>query len=211
MLKVCISPTPEQIRADNGVGQVVHAQYRYLPDYGIELTGPDAADVIACHITQGSLPRVDVLHCHGLYFSDIPHAPYEPWHHEANSLIVAAARRAAAITVPSDWVAECFRRDMRLSPDVIGHGVDLDDWAPLPHQGYTLWNKNRVGDVCDPTPAYLLAQRGVNVVSTFAPPNTPSQPNLTIIGPQPHDAMRKLVRAAEVYLATTRETFGIGT
>lgn len=211
MLKVCISPTPDQIRDDNGVGQVVHAQYRELPSLGVELTGPEAADVIACHIVQGAMPRVDVLHSHGLYWSDLPHAPYERWHREANQLIADAARKAIAITVPSAWVAEPYKRDMRISPAVIGHGVDLDAWQPGQNKGYMLWNKNRGGDVCDPTPAFLLAQRGAPVVSTFAPVGAPVQPNLTIVGPQPHDAMRRLVRGADIYLATTRETFGIGT
>ena len=69
--------------ADNGVGQVIRAMTA-LPAYGVELVGPDAADVIACHIQQGELPRVDVLHCHGLII-DIAHAPYQAWHHEGQS------------------------------------------------------------------------------------------------------------------------------
>lgn len=212
MLKVCISPTPDQIKPDNGVGQVVHAQYRELPTLGIALVDdPAAADVVACHIVQGSMPRVDVLHCHGLYWDDLPHSPYETWHLEANQLIAAAARQAHAVTVPSAWVAEPFRRDMRITPWVIGHGVDLDAWPIGQSKGYALWNKNRPTDVCDPLPAYQLAQRGANVVSTFAPVGAPPPPSLTVVGVQPHDKMRALVRGAEVYLATTRETFGIGT
>ena len=212
MLNVCISPTPDQIRPDNGVGQVVHAQFRELPSLGIALVeDPAAADVVACHIVQGAMPRVDVLHCHGLYFADIDHAPYERWHLEANQLIAAAARQAYAVTVPSAWVAEPFRRDMRITPEVIGHGVDLDAWPVGQSKGYALWNKNRGTDVCDPLPAYQLAQRGANVVSTFAPVGAPLPPSMTVVGVQPHDRMRQLVRGAEVYLATTRETFGIGT
>lgn len=212
MLKVCISPNPGQIRDDNGVGQVVHAQYRELPSLGVELVDdPGAADVVACHITQGAMPRVDVLHCHGLYWDDLPHAPYEKWHLEANQLIAAAARQAYAITVPSAWVAEPFRRDMRIAPEVIGHGVDLDAWPVGESKGYALWNKNRPSDVCSPLPAYQLAQRGVNVVSTFSVASATLPPSLTVVGVQPHDRMRQLVRHADVYLATTRETFGIGT
>src|SRR5512147_1382352 len=123
-LRVHIAPTAEQVQADNGVGQVVRAQYTYLPDYGIELVGPENADVIACHIQHGDLPRVDVLHCHGLYWHDTEHAPYATWHHEANQRIVDAARRAIAITVPSAWVAQPFLRDMRIQPHIIGHGID---------------------------------------------------------------------------------------
>jgi glycosyltransferase involved in cell wall biosynthesis len=211
MLRVHISPTVEQVLPDNGVGQVVHAQYKYLPNCGIELTGPDNADVIASHIQQGDLPRVDVLMCHGLYFSDIEHAPYQKWHREANQRIVDAARKAIAVTVPSRWVAEPFLRDMRITPHIIGHGVDLSEWPPVQHKGYVLWNKNRSGDACDPRPAFELAHRGALVVSTFAPEGTQTPQTLTVIGAQPHEKMRSLVRHAEAYLATTRETFGIGT
>lgn len=211
MIRVHIAPGAEQVRADNGIGQVVHAMCRLLPEFDIELTGPDDAEVIAAHIQQGGLPRVDVLHCHGLYFGDIEHAPYHTWHHEANARIVDAARKALAITVPTRWVAEPFLRDMRLTPHVIGHGIDLDAWQPTEPKGYVLWNKNRAGDVCDPTPAWRLASQGARVISTFAPPDTLPPATMTVIGAQPHDTMRELVRHADIYLATTRETFGIGT
>jgi len=210
-LRVHIAPTTEQVQPNNGVGQVVKAQYALLPQYGVELTGPDNADVIACHIQQGELSRVDVLHSHGLYFADIEHAPYQKWHRDANQRIVDAARKAIAITVPSRWVADPFIRDMRITPHIIGHGIDLDDWPTAQHKGYVLWNKNRGADVCDPRPAYELAHRGALVVSTFAPEGTQSPQTLTVIGAQPHEKMRSLVRHAEAYLATTRETFGIGT
>ena len=213
MTRVCINPGVSAITNDNGVGQVVHAQFKYLPACGIELVGPDSAEVIACHITQAGMPRVDVLHCHGLYFGDIPHAHYQRWHHDANMQIVAAARQAYAVTVPSAWVAEPFKRDMRLSPLVIGHGVDLDEWEPVTDARpfYALWNKNRASDVCDPLPALELARRGVDVVSTFGPELMPVHAGLRVVGPQPHAKMKELVRHAGAYLATTRETFGIGT
>lgn len=211
MLKVLISPGIDQIDTDNGVGGVIHAQYKHLPKFGIELvSNPDDADVIACHIQQGDLPRVDVLMCHGLYWSGDPNSgQYVAMHHEANRRILDAARRAHVVTVPSPWVAMPFQRDMRISPDVIGHGIDLDSLPPMQeqHQGYVLWNKNRSGDACSPAPAIALAERGVAVVSTFGEPG----PTMQIIGPQPHADMLKIVASAEVYLATTKETFGIGT
>lgn len=208
-IKVHISPTPQQIADDNGIGRIVHAMYRYLPQFGIELVAPDQADVIACHIEKGGLPRVDVLHVHGAYFEDIPHAPYAAWHHEANMRIAASAREARAITVPSDWVSTVFKRDMRIQPHIIGHGIDLDEWQPVEQQaGYVLWNKNRPSDVCSPDPAIALANAGIPVVSTFGPKNLSM---LKVIGTQGHETMRELIRHASVYLATTPETFGIGT
>lgn len=212
MTKVYISPQPSQASNDNGVGRVILAQARHLPQHGIELvSNPDHADVIAAHISADGLPRVDVLHLHGLYFQDIPHAPYQRWHHEANRRIIEAARQALAITVPSEWVAMCFKRDMRLTPHVIGHGIDLEEWEPGENRGYVLWNKNRGGDVCDPSPAYELAKRGIPVISTFAPPDYEPLPNFTVTGTLPHAEMKELIRHAGAYLATTKETFGIGT
>lgn len=210
-LKVHLTPHVTQIKDDNGVGRVIHAQYRHLPRLGIELVhNADEADVIACHMQQNDLPRVDVLHVHGLYWTGDPGSgSYESWHHEANRRILAAARQARAITVPSAWVGECFKRDMRITPEVIGHGVDVLPWAYAEKPGeYILWNKNRCGDVCSPTAAEQLARRHkLPVVSTFG---TPSE-TMQTIGLLPHGQMLDCVRKAGVYLATTKETFGIGT
>jgi glycosyltransferase involved in cell wall biosynthesis len=212
-LKVHISPTAAQVRDTDGVGRVVLAQHKWLPEQGIELVAdPNAADVIAAHITGDGLPRVDVLSLHGLYWTGDPNSGiYSRWHSDANQKILAAARAAKAITVPSDWVAGPFLRDMRLQPTVIGHGIEVDDWEPADeHKGYVLWNKNRSGDSCNPAPAVDLARRGVKVVTTFAPGgDRPS--SLYVTGTLPHADMKQLVRHAEAYLATTKETFGIGT
>jgi glycosyltransferase involved in cell wall biosynthesis len=215
MVTVHITPSSKEIPDDNGIGRVIHAQYKYLPTLGIELVAsPDQADVIACHIQQGTMPRVDVLHCHGLYWTGEPGSGvYEKWNKEANTRILSAARRARRITVPSRWVSECFKRDMRITPTVLGHGIDLDQWEPLKKpQDYVLWNKNRAADVCDPGPAYGMAIRGAEVVSTFAPPDMRERPEtFRVTGSVPHDTMRNLIHHAFAYLATTKETFGIGT
>lgn len=212
-VKVYISPQRAQIRDDNGIGRVIYAQFKYLPDHGIDLVDdPAAADVIACHIQQGEMPRVDCLHVHGFYWNgDAGSGQYIRWHSAANQHIADAARKALAITVPSPWVSEVFKRDMRLRPDVIGHGVDLDQWEPAEPRGYLLWNKTRIGDVCFPDAAIELARRGIPVVSTFGPLQGDTPPALTVIGTVPHDQMREHVRHATAYLATTKETFGIGT
>lgn len=213
-LRAYIAPRPAQIAANTGIGRVVHAQYRYLPALGIELVErPEQAEVIAAHTNGDGLPRLDVLHLHGLYWTgDVGSGIYHKWHHEINGRIAADARRAHTITVPSDWVAAPFRRDMRIAPVVIGHGIDLDAWdAGATNDGYVLWNKSRAADVCDPGPAYALAERGVDVVATFAPPNARPLDTLRLTGPLPHAEMRALIRHADLYLATTKETFGIGT
>lgn len=212
-MKVLIWPSLSEIKANNGIGRVVYAQYKHLPKYGIELTNdPDQADIIACHTQQYNLPRVDVLHCHGMYWSGDPKSgTYNAWHHRANMEVARASRKARRITVPSAWVAVPYQRDMRLTPLVIGHGLDLEEWGPGENGGYVLWNKNRPGDVCDPTPAVSLAARGIQVVSTFSKPGLEQPETLLLTGGLSAEEMRKYIVKADIYLASVKETFGIGT
>jgi hypothetical protein len=181
--------------------------YDYLPSHGFEFVDfPEQADITAAHIASPF--QVDVLHCHGLYWTGDPGGDYQDWHSKANRAVLDTAKGALAITVPSEWVAETFRRDMRVEPTVIGHGLDLADWQPLPlteRKDYLLWNKNRTGDVCDPAPAIELARRGLPVVSTFG-----DKAVMQVTGQLPFEQMREYIRHAGVYLATTKETFGIG-
>lgn len=210
-MKVCLNPSPKTAPTDNGIGRILAAMGKYLPALGITLVeDPEGANVVAFHAGTALGKRVDVLHCHGLYWSDVPHAEFSNWHHEANRRIIDAARRAKVITVPSDWVAEPFRRDMRIEPTVIGHGIEVDKWIPGENRGYVLWNKNRSTDVCDPAPAIELAKKGIPVVSTFGKKGELVS-TLKVIGQQPFEAMKLIIQSADIYLATTPETFGIGT
>jgi glycosyltransferase involved in cell wall biosynthesis len=212
-MKVYIRPTAEQVTPETGIGQVVLAQHRGLPDFGVEIVkSPAAADVIATHVAKGGLDHIDVVHSHGIYFSDLPHTPYSNWHLTANREIAVAAREALAITVPSRWVGMPFRRDMRIIPHVIGHGVDSELFVPTgKNRGYILWNKNRGSDVCDPTSALFLAQQGNDVVTTAMLRGHVTPPSMRHIGTMPFDDMRLAIASADIYLATTIETFGIGT
>jgi len=213
MTKVLIWPFPTEQPANHGIGRVVHAQNKYLPALGIKLTrNPNEAEVIACHTQQWNFPRVDALHLHGLYWTgDKGSGVYTKWHQDANTQIAAAARRARALTVPSGWVGECIKRDMRLVPRLIGHGIEPEEWTAGANGGYVLWNKNRDGDVCDPLPAYFLADHGVKVISTFAPGGRAIPGSMTLTGQIPADQMREIIRNTDIYLATVKETFGIGT
>lgn len=212
-MKVCLWPSPEEMASNHGIGRIVHAQYQYLPEFGVEFVDPEQAEVIATHTQQFDLPHLDVLHIHGLYWTgDKGSGNYNHWHHKANQRIVEASRRARIVTVPSPWVAEVFKRDMRINPVVIGHGLDFAQWEPGDTKNYVLWNKNRNDDVCDPTPALQLAEKGVRVVSTFMPVGKSDVPNtMNVVGALPHDRMKLLVSSANVYLATVKETYGIGT
>src|SRR5574340_458382 len=197
-MKVYMAPRKEQAPTNNGIGRIVHAMEQLLPEYGVEFTeDKERADVVAFHAgTAGPEDkRVDVLINHGRPWSDLDHTGHSASNNHANKLIIDAARRAKIITVPSDWVAEPFRRDMRINPVIIGHGIDTADWELMEPQGYILWNKNRPTDVCDPTPAVKLAERGFNVVSTFGLEGK-LHPSLRVIGQQSFEAMKPIVQQA---------------
>lgn len=203
-MKLYLEPKLEDVKTDNGVGQVVAAQYKHLPRFGINFVDhPSKADITAAHISS-DIKSLDVLHCHGLHWTaDHPH--YKVYHDYVNSKIVDSARRARAITVPSEWVAMPFKRDMGISPHVIGHGIDLGEWERGKNKGYILWNKNRISPACDPSPAVELFKRGANVVSTFG------LPTMNPIGRIPYQEMKRYIQETGVYLSTSQETFGIGT
>jgi glycosyltransferase involved in cell wall biosynthesis len=187
---------------------VVEAYTRYLTQMGVKFVGKgDSYDIKAVH--AGSAPDADVAHCHGLYWT----ADYsaDTWEWKANTYVTVAVRNAKAVTVPSLWVAETFQRDMRFTPDVVGHGIEWQDWQHSEKpQNYVLWNKNRIGDVCDIEPFAHLARTFSNIqfVSTFMPRSGTS--NIKSTGVVAHSEMKKIVQRAGVYLATTKETFGIG-
>lgn len=204
----------KEVSLQGGIGQVVKSLYRHLPSYGVRLVHKASRDVdlYTSHIMRGELPRIDIVHSHGLYFSDVPHLEYRNWHHNANLDIVGSVRNALVVTVPSNWVAMPFKRDMRINPIVLGHGIDLAHWEHSEKpQGYILYNKNRESDVCQSLPAWELAHAGCDVISTFAPAGKSNLPNMKVTGVLPHVQMTKLIQSASVYLATTLETFGIGT
>jgi len=197
-------------RDESGIRRVVEAYFRHLPDFGIELVPPDTRSYDLQAVHAGMARGGDVAHCHGLYWT----ADYDAtgWEWRSNADVVASLREAYGVSVPSEWVAETLRRDMRVNPTVIGHGVDWETWQrPVEYRGWVLWNKNRVGDVCDPTPVSWLARSfpDQGFLCTISPENPP--PNVRDCGVLPHEEMRRIVAASSVYLATTKETFGIGT
>jgi hypothetical protein len=216
MLKILMTPHDSLLsgKAQSGIEQVVHKYFKYLPQYGIELVEPGATsyDLLAIHagLTNAFAPNDPIVcHCHGLYWTSDYQAAQ--WEHEGNRDVVHTIRHARSVTVPSHWVAEAFARDMRFCPAVIPHGVEWDEWQEGEDLGYVLWNKNRTTDVCSPEPVNQLALRSpkTRFLSTFADKNP--TPNIRTVGSVPHAHMRKMIMGASVYLATTKETFGIST
>jgi len=217
MVKVYITE-----RSIHGIRRVYEAQVKHLPKFGVEVVkNIDEADVIACHGGEYEKRRgVPVVnHNHGLYWSRYP------WggnYQEANQMGIEAMRRSVAHTVPSEWVGRAIERGMLVYPEVVYHGVDAEEWsAPeeqsaytrglgLPFKRYVLWNKAREDFVSNPTDMNEVAKLlpDMYFVSTLGKP----APNVKIIGGnKPFEQMKNLIREAGIYLATARETFGIGT
>lgn len=192
----------------NGISRVVEAYYRYLPEYGVEFVPEGQQDLKVVHAGITG-PDCDVAILHGLYFTeDYAASRFE---FGANATIVHAIRAAKQITVPSHWVSEIFERDLRITPTVVPHGIDWDEWQHnYKPEGYVLYNKNRDGmDVCNSAHVVELAsrRRSVPFISTYS--KVPL-PNIKITGTMPFQEMKPMIQRAEVYLSVTKETFGIG-
>lgn len=211
-IKVKMTPHLSHFRSEvSGIATVVKKWFHYLPQFGIELVKPDAKkyDLVAAHAGMTG-PEVDVVHLHGVYWSADYAAP--TWEYEVNGRIVQAVRHAKEVTVPSEWTSELFKRDMRFSPHVIGHGVDWDEWQHNePDEGYILaYGKNRAGtDVCDPGFITALAHRFpyLTFVVTFAPSGAPK--NVQAIGLTPHEEFKKIIQRASVVISPIKETWGV--
>lgn len=210
MPNVFVAPTYRNAdNADGGIRRVSEALWKYLPQFGWQPTvNPYEADLLNLHgasvFNVQGVPSV--ASCHGLYWDDYKWAN---WAHDTNRQVVEVLVRAKAITSPSDWVTGAVRRGMLAPVTTIYHGIDPTEWTPGKNAGYVLWNKARSDAVSNPEDMNALAERvkGVRFVSTIGRPGL----NVELTGIVPVERMKELVRNAGVYLATARETFGIGT
>lgn len=220
-VRVLINPTFEGAdRGDGGIRRVVEAQHRWLPKYDIEIV-PNArvaeADIIALHAgtwVDNIRPGTGIVaHCHGLYWEGYDWAK---WALGLNDEVIRTLKRADAVTAPSNWVADALRRGTWQDVVPVYHGIEPEHWTTIagdadsePRENYVLWNKTRVDPICDPEPVNKLASMApdVDFVTTFGS----AAANVRVTGAMPHDDALRAVRYASVYLATSRETFGIGT
>ncbi|KKL45574.1 hypothetical protein LCGC14_2354240, partial [marine sediment metagenome] len=211
MKKVYSMPPLDHVTRDSagGIAQVVLNIAPFLPEFGWEITpNIDDSDIVAVHATDQI--KADVLHCHGLYPTGEPSYDGSRVPQEINRRVIEAARQTPFLTVPSEWVADIFRRDMHIAPTVTNWAVNLEEWEhDGSHDNYVLWNKNRTEGVCTPKWINMLAEKEPNTqfVSTFG---NDGMKNLRLIGKVSHDLMCDIVKRAAVYLATTKETGDIG-
>lgn len=197
--------------SDLGIGRVVAAYRKHLPAYGITFVDDEsAADLIVVHAAEHAKAQADIVHCHGLYPTAVEDAQCETCK-TTNAAVLDNLRHALRVTVPSDWVAQILRRDMNLQPLVMPHGIDLSEWTFVPavQQPYVLWAKGHTPGVVDATLVNQLAERlpDVQFVTTFGKTSA----NVKVLGKQSFDRMQRLLQTAGIYLATTKETFGIQT
>lgn len=211
-MKLYISPNygSRPDKADGGIRRVVEAQKRHLYKFGIEVVEkPGHADLINNHgASLVSIPGIpSVNSCHGFMWSRYD---WGSWAHDINRAVVRSMQHAVAHTAPSEWVAKAMVRGMLIDPTVIYHGVDAEDWNPFLHkEEYVLWNKARKDLVSDPEDMNQVAKLLPNIkfLSTIGEKDK----NVRIAGVMPYPEMKRLIETAGVYLATARETFGIGT
>jgi hypothetical protein len=211
LMRVFINPIyTKEDRADGGIRRVSEAQVKHLPAFGWDVTStPDDADLIVNH-GAGLVERTGVpMICsnHGLMWSSYE---FGVWGDDINAHVIEAMARSQAVTAPSKWVAQAITRGMLINPEVVYHGVDAEDWAhTLPSLGYVLWNKARADQVSDPRDMQDVAALlpDVPFLATFGRQSH----NVGLLGAMPYEQMRPIIQQAGVYLATARETFGIGT
>jgi hypothetical protein len=207
--KINIAPSFRGVdKGDGGIRRVVEAQRKYLPEFGFDcVDNVSEADIVAVHGgTWVDTNKPIVSHCHGLYWKEYE---WNNWAHALNKEVIAALNKADATTAPSEWVARVMQRGMLLSPTVIYHGIDAAAWNATSNNGYVLWNKTRVDSVCDSSVVNHLAAAmpAVHFVTTFGD----TAPNVRVTGRLPFVQAKPLITGADIYLCTTRETFGIGT
>lgn len=210
-LRVFIDPPCPDVpdRAEGGIRRVVEAQCKFLPEFGVRVVDDKrVADVTAGHgVMSPVIPdKPFVSHCHGLHWTDYHWAD---WAYDVNLRVTEAMVQAQVVTAPSKWVAAAVTRGMFVDPIVIYHGVDSDDWVPDEPGGYVFWDKARKDAISDPAPLNKLAELlpDVQFVSTLGKPTA----NVSLIGVMPIEQLKPVKQRASVYLATTRETMGIGT
>ena len=213
MIKLFISPNylGVPVHVDNGgIRRVVEAENKYLSQFGVEsVANVEEADVIQNHggmqTFQKGKPIINTSH--GLYWSR------QPWGEglmEVNKTLIDSMTMAVAHTAPSEWVARAIRRGGYFYPEVIYHGVDADEFKPArEHHNFVLWNKARADYVSDPTDMQKVALKLPNV--KFCSTIGKATDNVEILGVKTHNEMKKILSQAGIYLATARETFGIGT
>lgn len=206
-MKLLMVPHYNELGLNNGVGQVLYNYHKYLPQVGIEIVTnkDDDYDLSAGHF--GHMPEADITFNHGFWWGN----DISDMKRQQNAILAKCCVNAKAVIVPSNFVAETIKRDLKINPYIIPHGVNFNEWQhKFKSAGYVLWNKTRASAVCDPQPVSELAKRfpSTQFVTTFA--NSEAE-NIKTVGRVPFKKMQTIIQKSHIYLSTAKETFGIGT
>lgn len=211
-IRVFMEPTPEQAKKDltTSIFAIVLKLQEFMPTYGVEVVDdPDTADVIASHAGMGSGKyTADVSILHGMLWTGLQNA--DAWAYRVNAHIISVMKQSKKITVPSQWVADTIRRDLRVEPEVIPWAVDhslFRNATPSPDK-YILWGKTRIDFSVPIEPLEEFARRlpKVQFVSTYGRGS-----NIRATGRVIYPKMVELINGSTLYLSTTLESFGIQT
>lgn len=212
VLNVYMEPSPSNAIADltTSINSIVVNLNQHFHKHGIRLVEDVAeAGLVASHAGMGDGNVViDVSILHGMMWTGVQ--PAEQWAYRVNGHVINTIRQAKEITVPSEWVADVIRRDLRYNPEVIPWAVNHADFkgAKPDSSEYVLWNKTRNDFSTPAEPLERLARMlpDVNFLSTFG-----EGKNIRSTGRVAYPKMVSYIKGADIYLATTLETFGIGT
>lgn len=210
------SPLRKEFNRDfGGIVEVMRHYSALLPERGWrEVHTEEEAELVVGHLGTRS-KELDVFHLHGLYPTGMMPCP-KTWF-GSNGTLIDNLLRARRVIAVSDWVAESLRRDLHMQPWVLPHGFDMDIWDQVQpteefNRPYVLWNKTRNWGVCDPTPLLDLARRMPELlfVTTLLPQKSPLTPrNVKVTGVLPREQAWRIAKGCAIYLATTKETFGV--
>lgn len=195
----------------SGINTVVRAYGRLADKYGIRFTA-EGGDITLIHAGMGKKGQgeVDIAMLHGIYFTAEYNAP--AWERAINQQVMDNILSATTVTVPSDWVAQTLRREFKIDPYILEHGVFYDDWQHnLTYNPKKIfWGKNRIfEDVCDPAALVSIARRmpDLDFITTLAPDDVSD--NVHVMGLMQPDAIMRQVQESALVLSTIKETWGI--
>jgi hypothetical protein len=197
----------------SGINTVINSYGEMASDYGINFVS-SGGDVSIIHGGMGGRKHMakqcDIAMLHGIYFTaEYPAKRWEKW---ANRLVIDNILSAKVVTVPSDWVAKTLRKEFKIDPYILEHGVFWDYWQhdiPVkPNQIF--WGKNRIfEDVCDPVDLLKIAEvmPDIDFITTLAPTRRPA--NVHQMGLlKPHE-IKPIIQESAVVLSTIKETWGL--
>jgi glycosyltransferase involved in cell wall biosynthesis len=211
--KVKMTPMPDNAGGPSGIRTVIESYVRLGSQYGIEFVSA-GEDVGIVHAgmggSKGERSMAEISMLHGIYFT----AEYDGsrWERKANHRVIENLMSAASVTVPSDWVAKTLRKEFKIDPYILEHGVFWEEWQ---HENeynprVVFWGKNRIfNDVCDPGGLVAVAEQmpDFHFLTTLAPETVPS--NVHALGVMPHEQVKKVIQRSAIVLSTIKETWGL--